>query len=496
MTLAHRLRDVMAPTMPAILGFRSPVARRWLPVAMPGLAMLGLGLFEATRPVLSWDEIATADVAHRTAAQIGRLLPHIDGVFGPYYLLLHFWTTLFGASVLSLRLPSILAMAGAVALTGELGRRLFGVPAGLLAGLLLCLVPNMSRYAAEARPYAMVCFFSVLALLLLHRVIERPSRTRWAWYGAAVLAVGLSSIVALAVLSGHLALLLVRRRGALLFWCAIVAAALTVLSPLIWWGLHQRVAQLHWVTPVTLGAVYNFPARLAGSPEVAWLLIGLFLAAAIRPADQVVETAAVALVPMVVVLSVSVAGPSFWVNRYLLLVLIPAAMVAAAALTQLVGERRRWPRLAAALGVFAAAAVPGQLDVRQPNVKNGSDYRTLAAVIQRRQLPGDDIVLEHGRTMRAGLDYYLRGDHGRPHDALERRTAAQTGTLIADEYPDTATRLAAVARIWLVAYGHRADPATVRPDLERLLHTSFRRSGQWAVKNGTMALYIRRSAVS
>jgi hypothetical protein len=98
--------------MPAILGLRSPAARRWLPVAVPGLAMLGLGLFEATRPVLSWDEIATADVAHRTAAQIGRLLPHIDGVFGPYYLLLHFWTAVFGASVLSLRLPSILAMAG------------------------------------------------------------------------------------------------------------------------------------------------------------------------------------------------------------------------------------------------------------------------------------------------------------------------------------------------------------------------------------------------
>jgi len=108
--------------------------RRWLPVAVPGLVMLGLGLFEATRPVLSWDEVATADVAHRSAGQIGRLLPHIDGVFGPYYLLMHVWTTLFGASVLSLRLPSILAMAGAAALTGELGRRLFGVTAGVLAG--------------------------------------------------------------------------------------------------------------------------------------------------------------------------------------------------------------------------------------------------------------------------------------------------------------------------------------------------------------------------
>jgi mannosyltransferase len=41
---------------------------------------------------------------------------------------------MFGDSVLSLRLPSILAMAAAVALTGELGRRLLGPAAALNSG--------------------------------------------------------------------------------------------------------------------------------------------------------------------------------------------------------------------------------------------------------------------------------------------------------------------------------------------------------------------------
>jgi len=472
------------------------VYRRWLPVAAPGLAMLGLGLVEATRPVLSWDEVATADVAHRSAAQIGRLLPHIDGVFGPYYLLMHVWTTLFGASVLSLRLPSILAMAGAAALTGELGRRLFGVPAGCLAGLLLCLVPNMSRYAAEARPYAMVCFFSVLALLTLHRVLERPSPGRWAWYGAAVVAVGLSSIVAMVVLAGHLAVLLVRRRALLLPWSLVALVALVALTPLIWWGLHQRAAQLHWVTSVTLGEVYSFPARLVGSTEVAWLLIGLFLVAALAQTRAVADTALVALAPAAVVLAVSATGTSFWVIRYLLFVLIPAAVVAAAGLTGLAGERRRWPGLAAALGVFAAAAVPGQIAIRQPNVKNGSDYRAMAALIRKRQQAGDDIVLQRGRQMRAGLDYYLRGDRGRPKDVLESRPAARTGTLIADEFPDVAARLATATRIWLVVAGHPNDPASGRPDLEPLLHASFERAARWAVSRGTLALYIRRATLA
>jgi mannosyltransferase len=493
MTLAFRHRDSAATDG---LSPRSLLLRRWLPVAVPGLVMLGFGLFQATRPVLSWDEIATADAAHRSVGQIAGLVHHVDGVFGVYYLVMHGWTALFGDSVLSLRLPSILAMAGAAALTGELGRRLVGVVAGGVAGLLVCLVPNMSRYAAEARPYAMACFFSVLALVLLDRVLDRPSPVRWAGYGAAILALGLSSIVAMAALAGHLVLLLVRRRRSLLPWCAVAGAAVLALSPMIWWGLHQRAAQLHWVTPVTPGAIYKFPALLVGSPEVAWLLIGFFVAAVIGPAGRVVETAAVALVPMALVLGISLAGPSFWVNRYLLFALLPAAVVAAAGLTRLAGDGRRWPGLAVAVAVFAAAALPGQIAVRQPTVKNGSDYRTMAAVIRQRQLPGDDLIFERGRTMRAGLDYYLRHDPGRPRDVLERRTAAQTGTLVADEYSDPAARLATVGRIWLVVYGRRVDPATGRPDLARLLHLSFRPIGRWAVSRGTMALYIRRSTAS
>jgi mannosyltransferase len=311
-----------------------------------------------------------------------------------------------------------------------------------------------------------------------------------------VVAVGLSSIVAMVVLAGHLAVLLVRRRRSLLPWSLVALVALVALTPLIWWGLHQRAAQLHWVTSVTLGEVYSFPARLVGSTEVAWLLIGLFLVAVLARARAVADTALVALAPAAVVLAVSATGTSFWVIRYLLFVLNPAAVVAAAGLSRLVGERHRWPGLAVALGVFAAAAVPGQLAVRQPNVKNGSDYRAMAALIRKGQQPGDDIVLQKGRVMRAGLDYYLRGDRGRPQDVLESRSAAGTGTLIADEYPDVATRLATATRIWLVVAGHPKDPASGRPDLEGLLHAGFERAGRWTVSRGTLALYLRRSPTS
>jgi mannosyltransferase len=484
--------------IPSVAVARRAAVRRWLPVAGPGLLMLALGLLGSTRSVLSWDEIATADAAHRSVRQIWNLAHHLDAVFSPYYLAMHGWTRLFGDSVLSLRLPSILAMAAAAALTGELGRRLLSPAVGAVAGLLLCLIPNISRYAAEARPYAWVCLMSILALMLLYRALERPCAGRWTAYAAAILGMGLGSLVAMAALAGHVTLLILRlrrepsrRRSFVLPWVAAVAGTLAVLSPLIRWGLQQRHAQLHWVPPMTLGAVYTFPKYLLGSTEAGWLLIGFLLMAAYRLTRPVLEMALAAVVPLLVVCVVSFAGSSFWVNRYLLFVLLPTVIAAAAGLTR-AGRRGGMLPLTAALAVFAAAAVPGQIAVRQPTFKNGSDYRTLAATIIGRQQPGDVIVLAKGRTLRAGIDYYLRHDADRPRDVLVRESATVTGTLTAAEYANPGARLASAVRIWLIVYGRRGDPATARPDLRQFLRDGFRRIGVWEVKNGSMALYVKR----
>ena len=463
--------------------------------------MLVLGLLGSTVPVLSWDEIATADAAHRSPAQLWHLAHHLDAVFGPYYLSMHLWTALFGDSVLSLRLPSILAMAGAAALTGELSRRLFGPTAGAIAGVLLCLVPNLTRYAAEARPYALACLFSVLALLLLYRALEHPKAGSWAAYAAAIFCLGLCSLVAMTALAGHAAILIIeggdghpRRRSCVLPWSTAILSTMLALSPLIWWGLRQRPTQLHWVPPMTVGAVYNFPSNLAGSPEVAWLLIGFSVLAAGVLSRPVLEMIAATALPIIVVCVVSFVGPSFWVNRYLLFVLLPAVIVAAAGLTQVSRKSSSGVPalyLATAVAVFVAAVIPGQIAVRRPTVKNGSDYRTLAADIIGQQRPGDDIVFDKGRTMRTGIEYYLRHDAGRPRDVLLQKSAAATATLTAAEYADPVARLASAPRIWLVAYGRRADPAAARPDLRQMLRNSYQRISLWRVKNGSMALYTR-----
>jgi mannosyltransferase len=477
-----------------------------IPSVVPGLVMLLIGLIGVDRAVLSWDEVATADVARRSAGQIWHLLHTVDAVFAPYYLLMRGWTAVAGNTVVDLRLPSIIAMAGAVAAAGELGRRLFNAAVGLVAGVVLCMMPNTSRYAEEARPYAIACLFAGVAILLLYRALDRPGVGRWLLYGLAVAGLGLSHIVALTLLGAHLAITVRHSRATgsrrpVLLWSAAVAGASVLLAPLAWLGVHQRHEQLYWVPPLTARSLYAFPGGVVGSVPAAWLLAGLVVIALWRPSRPMIDMVIAAAVPAAAVALVSVLGPSFWVARYLLIVLPPTAIVAAAGLYRLStepGRPARWgvdraaARVLAVCALFAVAAVPGQLSVRGRTAKNGSDYRSAAAIIAARQQPGDDIVYTaRSRTLRAGVDYYLRHDPGRPLDVLLRRSAASVGSLRASEYSDAVRRLTGASRVWLLVAGRHSDPTTVRPDLRPLLLQRYRRVQIWQVNRATLALFAR-----
>ena len=472
--------------------------------------MLAVALTGAGRPVLSWDEIATADAARRTPAQIWHLIQHIDGVFGAYYFLIHWWTAVAGTSEVALRLPSIIAMAGTAALTGELGRRLFDPVTGTVAGVLLALMPNTSRYAEEARPYAFACFFALLALLLLHRALDRPGWARWAGYGLAVLLLGLAHVIALTTLGAHLILLAQRRhdpgrRRILTAWGVTVGLALVPLGPVFWLGTHERNAQLSWVAPLTPGALWNFPGAVVGSAPGGWLLLGLALIALLRsrPTRPLNEVVMLAATPIVAVAAVSLLVTPYWVARYLLIVLAPLALAAATGLVQGLGGLERGRPLLGRAGVpvlvgvalVAMAVVPGQVNVRGKTAKNGSDYRSAARIIERGQQPGDAIVYTaHSRTMRAGLDSYLRHHAGRPTDILLHRDAADVAGLRAQEYPDAPRRVLGQTRVWLLVYGDHPDPATARRELQPVLKASFRRTQVWHLKLATLALFVRRGA--
>ncbi|MEU4563278.1 glycosyltransferase family 39 protein [Actinoplanes sp. NPDC023936] len=461
--------------------------------AVPGVLMLVIGLVRAGRPVLSWDEVTSAEVSQRTVGQIFDLVTNLDAVFGCYYVFLHFWSRLAGTSEVALRLPSIVAMAGGVAVAAELGRRLFSARIGLITGLILCLVPNTSRYAAEARPYAFACFFSVLAMLLLVVAVRRGSPYPWIGYGLSVTLLGLSHLLALTTLTAHavlVGLVLLReragRRRLALTWGGTVLVALLPVLPIAYLGTHQEDTQLHWVEPITLGRIRAMPAAVFGSKEVAWLVIGMVVLAAWRPLRRLAPMAALVLGPTLTLALVSVLASPMWVARYLLVVLAPLAMLAAVALA----DRAPRVRIVAVLLLLAFVAVPGQRDVRAPAAKVGPDYRSAARIIGEFQRPGDVVVYPpKNRAIRAGMDYYLNRLPSRPADPLVKVPAPETGWLIAEEHPDLAE---GYQRIWIVVGNRVADPAASRPALRPTLDAGYRRIGFWQPKRATVALYERR----
>src|SRR5579859_6210731 len=141
----------------------------------PALLMLGLGCYRLTGPVLWRDELSSWSFASRPVPELMRIIRHSDASQLGYYLVLHYWMAVFGDSVAVMRMLSVLAMAAAAACVALAGRRLAGARAGLLAGLLFALVPSSSRFAQEARFYALAVLFAMLATVLLFRALDRPS---------------------------------------------------------------------------------------------------------------------------------------------------------------------------------------------------------------------------------------------------------------------------------------------------------------------------------
>jgi mannosyltransferase len=420
----------------------------WGPSVVPALLMLLVGRIGLRRPAVGWDENATWLASQRTVGQIVDLATHFDGVISPYYMFMHFWTAAFGDSELALRAPSLIAVALGVGVSAELGRRLFGPVAGLLGGLFLVTVPQLSRYAQDARAYGLAFLFATLATLLLYRALRQPSWARWIAYGVTVTVLGLCHILALLVLIGHGYAVLTRaRRDAAgtkpLRWLLVTTVAVLPVLPFVYLGLTQRGSQLDWLPPMTMRQVMSAPGDIFGVAAVGLLLIGIALVARHDDNRLLREFAVLAVAPPVVLMGVSFVTSSLWVPRYVLVV-VPVICLCAA-----VSLRSAPLRAVAALVLLVAVGWPTQEQVRSQTSHMGPDFRKVGHYLERHQQPGDVIVYGTAGnwSLRAGIDYQLRGRE-KPRDVLLQTPAAEVGELEAIQCADRAACLGSARRVW------------------------------------------------
>jgi mannosyltransferase len=272
------------------------VAGRYAPVGIAAAAMAVLGLWGLARDSsMGNDEVATRWAALLSLHDLAHLLHTVDAVHGLYYLVMHVWVAV-GSSPTVLRIPSVLAMIVAVALTAILARRLTGSGwVALFSGLIMALTPVITHYAQTARSYAMVvaCVLGA-TLVLLHALNAEVTGAaglvvarRWVAYGALVTLGGYLNELSVLVLAAHAVTILLARYSsrAVLHWAAAAAAGAGLVLPLVVVSIRENGA-VHWITRPDLTDLRILFRDYFGVTEAAAVLVLACAIVAVLPPDD------------------------------------------------------------------------------------------------------------------------------------------------------------------------------------------------------------------
>ena len=477
----------------------------WMRVVPPAVTFAVM-LTGITVPSFWRDEAATLAAVRRPFGSMVAMLGHVDAVHGAYYALAWVLARGLGFGELALRLPSAVAMAVAAGLVAALGRRLVSPQAGLAAGLLFAVVPDISLYGQDARSYALVVAAASAAGYLLVRALgarDGYQRRWWAGYAAAVAVTGILNIFGLLLLAGHAVTIAARmaapvpgqsRRALARRWVTAVAVAVVAASPLIVFGWLQR-KQISWLS-TDHGDGVPTVARLIGPPAMAGTVAAAMavavaagaVAARRRPPGHRIpgwlpRTLAVGVpwlvLPPALLFIASDVSPVYNF-RYILFCVPAAALLGGAALASL-------GRIAGTAALIAAAVlgVHAQLAVRAP-AGHGDDIRQADQIIDAASRPGDVIYYAnpHAETFGAAYAYGLR----RLPNIQQARGPAASGTLGGTNVPDALlrARLARVSRLWIVEINRSAPAGPILDGLRFRLTRTWRTSDIW------LRLYQRR----
>ena len=270
-------------------------AAKYAPVGLAAAVMAVLGIWGLARDSsMGNDEVATRWAALLSLRDLAHLLNTVDAVHGLYYLIMHVWVAV-GSSPAVLRIPSVLAMVAAVALTAILVRRLTGSGwAALFAGLIMALTPVITFYAQTARSYAMVVTCVLAATLaLLHALDGEVTGAagpvlarRWVLYGVLVTLGGYLNELSLLVLAAHGVTVLLARydRRVLRHWVAAAVAAAVLVLPLVIISIRENRA-VHWITRPGLVDLRILFQDYFGVTAAAGILVFACAVVAVLPPD-------------------------------------------------------------------------------------------------------------------------------------------------------------------------------------------------------------------
>ena len=412
-----------APAIPAQLGQRSP---KWILPALFGVALIVYGAF-AWRPVFWVDEYLTQSAITRSWGGLFEQISERDPAPGPYYIAMKIWSSV-AISPFWMRLPSVVAMASAVVVVTALVRRLADLRIALLTAGVLLLMPNISRYAQENRPYAFAMLCTAVAAALWLRSLDKGSldkgsldKDRAPWcsvgYGAAVAGMGLAHLYTLTLIPALVAAALASRRirRRLAFWRTVLPAivAVAVISPHIYLNLvHPTGSPTDG--PLTLSSLVGLvqamlPYGLAAALGAIAILGLITSVRELAYRRLLVLALAWTFIPPLLLLMAKIAVDlPVTRSRYLLFVMPGLAMLVALGLRYIAAISV--PLVIAVLAMMTVLSLPRQIDIRSIDGHNRD--QAVAPLLRAAAQNGIPIVFANSSAIR------LVNAATYPHDLL------------------------------------------------------------------------------
>lgn len=392
--------------------------------------------------------------------------PHPPG----FHVLLWLWKYPAGGSEFALRMFSLVAGVGSVALIFRLGVRLGGPSLGLAAALLAAVNPFLVHYSQELRVYSWLLALSLVSAVLLLRALD--GRLQWRWYALAAGVFVNMHYFACFVLATHAVWVLLtdRRRSTLLAWAAHAVAGCLMFAP---WLLYAAPAMAAYrtaaATPLNPGeairkVVVAFSNGVVPPDAVPGLVtqVGLVavaggaVALVVQRRWQLLVMIALGIAaPVVGLYLVSFVKPTF--NPRYVISALPYVLLLAAGMPVLLARRHVALGMGAALLLALPFAKPLQGYYTDPALAR-DDWRTLTAYVQERSTP-DDVYVFNAWYDQYVFDYYAGGPQRRvgvPRNAA--LTAESAAALLNGAMP------APGGRQWLLLWQDEvSDPGNYLP---------------------------------
>ncbi|WP_306634408.1 glycosyltransferase family 39 protein [Pseudarthrobacter siccitolerans] len=490
---------------PANAIWRRPIASSLL-LGLLGLVVSFLGVWIPS-PWL--DEAATAHIIGYSLGDMAELWRHIDGVFGPYYVFMHFWAKLTEITPFWLRFPSLLAVGVGTAAMAAAGRAVGGWKAQLAYALCFALLPRTTAMAIEARPYAMSAMFTALALLSVVKL--RASKSAWYCVALGLSMIGavgthlFSALPLLGLITVAVIVLPNRSRIALVVTSALAGLACL---PLCILAVQQR-HQVGWIATAPFNLTDQvlveawFTSRVDPNPSgpfvplhyVAVVLsilaaLTVILALFARRSSLPKTRLAIAAVPLVLAVGVlwgeSVIHEPVLMGRYFTSSAPFFAMLVAECLLLL---RPYAKQILASLLAFGCVALI--ISQREPYAKiPWNDFSFVASTVDTQANSGDGLLIETSPvptdTARSAVDLYPHAFSGLVDIAQPQRAPLTHPISVDPPRVDLSTLAQLPTRIWLVSKVQQDSEYAVQ-----LTNLGFRPASASSGPGHTVTLWVQ-----